>query len=253
MRERSVCRRATERPGLTRAHALEFSDSAMSGTVSLLRRHGVVVVVGAPREEIIIEWSAAAADGGIRMLAIPVDCPCVTEVASDLVDDAELSIGVSGIVSVDSLMIAVAAGARFVLSPICDRAILDAARARGIDVILGAATPNEIVYCASLQPDAIAVHPVGVLGGPAYFKTIQNLAGAIPIIASGSVDVEHAPSYLEAGALGAVVDSGVFPADLDPEAHKVIAMRAMALTEVCNEVLGRDPKPARPSIRAAHR
>jgi 2-keto-3-deoxy-6-phosphogluconate aldolase len=222
----------------------------MSRTVNHLRRHGVAVVVGAPREERIIEWSAAAADGGVRMLAIPFDCPCVTEVATDLVDDAELSIGVSGIVHVDQLMIAVAAGARFVFSPIAELDILATARSHGLDVILGAATPSEIVRCAALVPDAIAVHPVGALGGPAYFRIVQNFAGSIPVIASGLVDVEQAPAYLEAGAVGAIVDSGVFPADDDPEAHKIIHMRAMALTEVCREVLGRDARAARTSLRA---
>ncbi len=210
----------------------------MSDTAHLIRDHGLIAVVRAPVEDQLFAWAIAVAKGGIKLLGIPVQYPQVTEVASDLADEANLSVGVSGVVSVDQVMVAVAAGAHFVISPVCDIEIIHAARARNLAVIAGAATPTELLRCAGAQPDLVAIHPATGLGGPDYVKSLKEDFPDLLLAAAGGVDVEAAPAYLEAGAACAIVDRGVFPDDADPAAAEVITMRALALTEVCSEVLG---------------
>lgn len=210
----------------------------MGDTADLIRNHGLVAVVRAPVEDQLFDWAIAVAKGGIKLLGIPVGYPQVTEVASDLADEANLSIGVTGIVSVEQVMIAVAAGAHFVISPVCDVEIIHAAHARGLTVIAGAATPTELLRCAGARPDLIAIHPAACLGGPSYLRSLKDDFPELSLAVSGGVDVESAPAYLEAGAMCAIVDRGVFPEAADPAAAEVITMRALALTEVCSEVMG---------------
>jgi len=209
-------------------------------TADLIRDHGLVAVVRAPVEKQLFDWAIAVAKGGIKLLGIPVGYPEVTEVASDLADEANLSVGVCGIVSAEQVAVAVAAGAHFVISPVCDVEIIHAARARGLAVVAGAATPTELLRCAGAEPDLIAIHPAAGLGGPNYLKSLTDDFPDLSLAAAGGVDVESAPSYLEAGAVAAIVDRGVFPEADDPAAAEVITMRALALTEVCSEVLGRE-------------
>ncbi len=212
----------------------------MSDTADLIRDQGLVAVVRAPLEDQLFDWAIAVARGGIKLLGIPVTYPQVTEVASDLADEANLVVGVSGVVNADQVMVAVAAGAHFVISPICDVEIIRAAKARGLAVIAGAATPTELARCAAAGPDMVAIHPSAGLGGPRYIESLAEDFPDVSLAAAGGVDVESAPAYLEAGAVAAIVDRGVFPDAADPAAAQVITMRALALTEICGEVLGRN-------------
>ncbi|MEM9188799.1 MAG: bifunctional 4-hydroxy-2-oxoglutarate aldolase/2-dehydro-3-deoxy-phosphogluconate aldolase [Myxococcota bacterium] len=213
----------------------------MGETVELIRRQGLVAVVKAPVEERLLDWSRAVAKGGIKLLGIPVTFPRVTEITAELADETDLTVGVSGVISIDQIMIAMAAGADFIISPISDSMLIRAAKDRGLEVIAGAATPTEVNHCVELGPDGpdmIAVYPAASMGGPEYFKHLVPNFPVTPIAASGGVDVESAPAYLEAGAVAAIVDTGVFPADEDPAAIEVITMRALALTEVVGDVMG---------------
>jgi 2-dehydro-3-deoxyphosphogluconate aldolase/(4S)-4-hydroxy-2-oxoglutarate aldolase len=210
--------------------------------VDLIREHGLIAVVNAPMENHLFDWAVAVGKGGIKLLGIPVTYPRVTEVTADLADEANLCVGVFGVVHADQIPIAVAAGAAFVLSPVCDVEIIRAAKHRGLTVIAGAATPTEIVRCSGASPDLVTIFPSKALGGPTYFEAVAPQFPDVPLAAAGGVDVESAPSYLEAGAVAAVVDSGVFPRDADPAATEVITMRALALTEICADVMGRERK-----------
>ena len=205
--------------------------------------HRLVAVVTAPVEEALFDWAIAVAEGGISYLAIPVTMPNVTEVTADLADEAALHVGVFGVVSVDQVSVALAAGADFIVVPICDPEIILAAKERGLTVIAGAATPTEVAMCARAEPDLVTIFPAGYLGGPPYLRALVQRFPALPLSASGGIDVENAPSFLEAGAQAIFVDRGVFPRSEDPAALEVITARASALTEVCTQAVRDTVRP----------
>jgi len=142
-------------------------------------------------------------------------------------------VGISDVVTQEQVSIALAADASFVLSPICDRDLVQKCRDRGLVMIAGAATPGEVVVAARRFPHLIAVFPAGALGGPRYLKLLAKQLPEIPLVASGGVDVDSAPDYLQAGAVAIIVDTGLFPEHPDPETVKIVATRAAALLEVC--------------------
>lgn len=211
--------------------------TAVSGTLDLVREHGVIAVVTSPREDRILEWGRAVAKGGVRILTVPGSLSRVTELTADLVDEAGLHVGVSGVVTAEQVSSAVAAGAEFILSPVSDREVVAAARTHGLTVITGAATPSELLRASTLMPDLLALFPAAALGGASFFRDFAPQLFSAPICAWGGVDVETAPSYLEAGAVAAIVDRGIFPSNDDPAAAEVIEMRARALVEVCADAL----------------
>lgn len=219
-------------------------------TGQLISAEGLVAVVNAPVEQRLFEWGIAVAKGGIQFLGIPVTYPGVTEVTSDLADEANLTVGVSGVITSEHVSVALAAGAEFIISPVCAPEIIKAAHDRGLTVIAGAATPTEIARCIEAQPDLVTVHPAGLLGGPEYVREMVRQFPGIEILASGGVDVENAPSFLEAGAAAAIVDRGLFPMDEDPAAAEVITMRAMAMLEVVADVRGEEKRHSMTDIMA---
>lgn len=219
-------------------------------TGQLITAEGLVAVVNAPVQDRLFDWAIAVAKGGVQFLGIPVTYPQVTEVTSDLADEANLTVGVSGVITGEHVSVALASGAEFIISPICDPDIIKAARDRGLTVIAGGATPTEIARSIQAQPDLVTVHPAGLLGGPDYVRELVQQFPGVDLVASGGVDVENAPSFLEAGAAAAVVDRGLFPQDEDPAAVEVITMRAMAMTEVVAEIRGEEKRQSMTDIIA---
>lgn len=211
--------------------------STVGQTIDALREYGVIAVVDAPVQERLLDWGRAIAKGGIKLLGVPVTLSMVTELTDDLGDEGDLIIGVTGVMHPDQVMVAVAAGAEYVLTPLANPAIIKAAKERGLEVIAGAMTPTEVAICLDAGADLVAVHPAGPLGLD-YFASVARQFREAPLLASGVIDIENAPHFLEAGALGAIVDRGVFPDGNEPAALEVISARALALTEVCADAMG---------------
>ena len=214
--------------------------------VAHILENGLIAVIDAPIPERIVEWALAVSRGGINAIGIPVTLPNVTQVVSELDDEDNLIVGISGVIDPEQISVAVAAGAELVITPVTDPEVIGAAKVRGLTVIAGALTPNEVQIARRAGADMISIHPVGAMGrGEAYFRSIRRTFPTIPLLVSGNIDVENAPSFLELGAAAAIIDRGVFPDTNDPAASEVITMRAVALGEVCADALG---TPARISF-----
>lgn len=206
----------------------------MGKTIEALASHGLVALVDTPARA-IQAWARAIADGGIHLFGVPIDLLSVAAVVDELADEVQVIVGVTGVVRADQLSVAMAAGAEFVCCPIADPALIGAAKARGLDVIAGAMTPTEIHAALEAGADAVAVDPAGILG-PAYFAEMAKRFRGARLLAAG-VDIESAPRFLELGAVGVIVDRGIFPQTREPAALEVISARARALVEVCEEQL----------------
>lgn len=223
----------------------------MSDAVAAILEHGLIAVIDSPIEDCLFEWAMAVSKGGMAVLGVPVTLSNVTEVVSDLADEAGLIVGVSDIRMPEQLSVAVAAGAELVLSPVADWAIIEQAKMRGLSVIAGAFTPSEIHTAFMAGADLVSLHPAGVLpGGEAYFRKIKQSFPDKRILVSGGIGVENAPTFLELDACAAIVDTGLFPETNDPAAIEVITMRAAALTEVCADVRGTPKRLSFTELRA---
>lgn len=212
----------------------------MSDTIERIRTEGLIAVVDADVGEQLFDWAIAVAKGGVQLLGVPAWLPNVAEVTSDLADEAGLVVGIYGVVSAEQVSLALAAGAGFVLSPVCDEVMVSSAKERGMAIIAGASTPTEVARAIASGADGVSVFPAGPLGGPDYLEMLHQHFVGVDLLASGGVDVDNAPAYLEAGACAAIVDVGLFPDASEPAALEIITARADALTEVCSEVVGRE-------------
>lgn len=208
----------------------------MGEAIQLLEASRVAAIVTSPDRDDLIERALAAAKGGIQVLALPISVPFVAEIAAEVADAADVVVGISDVVKADHFNVAMAAGAEFVFSPVFDPELFETGRARGIDVICSISTPNELRSASAMHDGAICVVPADGLGGPSYVGWLHRAFPGVRLIAMGGVGSDSAPMYLERGATAVVVDRGLFPDTLDPEANAVISMRAMALVELCADV-----------------
>lgn len=205
----------------------------MSSALERIRGQKIIALVSTPDPAALHESALAAFAGGIGLLAIPAGAHDVADLISDLSDRADLVVGVSDVMSVDQIALAVASGAQFVVSPICDPELVKMSRANGLVVIAGGATPKEVTLAASCGPDLVTIFPAGLLGGPRYLKLLRGHFPGLELAAAGGVDVESGPAYLESGASAILVDDGLFPKVIEKESASIITARASALVEVC--------------------
>jgi 2-dehydro-3-deoxyphosphogluconate aldolase/(4S)-4-hydroxy-2-oxoglutarate aldolase len=171
--------------------------------------------------------------------------PDVADVVAELSDMPFVRLGLSGVVSQEHLSLALAMDAQFILCPATDPTLLRTAADRGLLAICGAATPTEVGQLVARDVPLVQIYPVLHLGGPPYFLLLSRLFPEMPLVASGGIDVDTGPSYLEAGATAIVVDQGLLPESGEPDAATIITTRAAALVEVCTEVsvVRRLPEP----------
>ncbi|HJL14006.1 MAG TPA: bifunctional 4-hydroxy-2-oxoglutarate aldolase/2-dehydro-3-deoxy-phosphogluconate aldolase [Sandaracinaceae bacterium LLY-WYZ-13_1] len=209
----------------------------MGAAIELLKRSRLAAVVQAPERDDLIQRALAAAKGGIQMLALPVSVPFVAEIAAEVADEADVTVGLSDVVLNDHLNVALAAGAEFALSPIFDLELVQTGRARGLDVIPSVSTPNEIHNAARVHDGPLGVIPAHGLGGPDYVGWLHTAFPGTELVAMGGVGSDTAPQYLEEGAAAVIVDTGLFPDEMDPESAAIIGVRAGALVELCADAV----------------
>lgn len=210
----------------------------MAGVIGVLKQTRLMAIVQAPRREDLIARAVAAAKGGLTLLALPVSVPFVAEIAAEVADAADgVTVGLSDVLHADHVSLALAAGAEFVLSPVFDPELVQTSRARGIDIVPSVSTPNELHQASRIHDGPVAVVPAEGLGGVEHFAWLRRAFPAVELVAFGGIGSDRAPQYLERGAAAVVVDTGLFPAEMDPESAAVIAMRASALVELCADVV----------------
>lgn len=108
-------------------------------------------------------------------------------------------VGAGTVVSSQDLDAALAAGARFVVTPAMGEGCHDAIR-RGLPVLAGALTPTEIVQAWQAGASAVKVFPASAMS-PGYVEALHAPLPDIPLVPVGGVDTVSARAYLQQGAV----------------------------------------------------
>jgi 2-dehydro-3-deoxyphosphogluconate aldolase/(4S)-4-hydroxy-2-oxoglutarate aldolase len=95
---------------------------------------------------------------------------------------------------------AVDAGATYLVSPVVDLEVIEAARRRGVAALPGALTPTEILRAWRAGAAAVKLFPAS-LGGPGYLRAVKAPLPEVPLVPTGGVGLEEIGGYLRAGAL----------------------------------------------------
>jgi 2-dehydro-3-deoxyphosphogluconate aldolase/(4S)-4-hydroxy-2-oxoglutarate aldolase len=172
-------------------------------------------------------------EGGIRCLELTMTTPGALEVVERLAArlPADVEVGMGTVLTAGEVDRAVAAGARFVVSPSVAPAVINAASRHGIASYPGALTPTEIHSAWTAGASAVKLFPAGSLG-PGYLTAVRAPLPDIPVVPTGGIDITAVPAWLDAGAGavgmgGPLIGDALGPAgDLAALAGRVAAVRA---------------------------
>jgi 2-dehydro-3-deoxyphosphogluconate aldolase/(4S)-4-hydroxy-2-oxoglutarate aldolase len=166
-------------------------------------------------------------EGGIGVVEVTMDSPGALQSIGGLAERG-VTVGAGTVMTEREAMMAVEAGAQFVVAPHTNPDVVRTVVSGGVPMIPGATTPSEIVAAWRMGVAAVKLFPAA-LGGPGYLRSIRGPLGDIAIIPTGGVTAESAPDYLAAGAvavgIGGALTSG------DPAAIRRSAARLVAAVE----------------------
>jgi 2-dehydro-3-deoxyphosphogluconate aldolase / (4S)-4-hydroxy-2-oxoglutarate aldolase len=208
---------------------------------------------------------AAQAIGRARLIAIvradspPKIVAAIQSLAAAGVQVAEISLATAGALTAleraarelgDQLLVgagtvrtpedaerAIAAGARFLVSPSLDHDVVSLAENSGVLHLPGILSPTELADALAGGADLVKLFPASRLG-PGYVRDLLAPFPEARLVPTGGITAANAREFLDAGAVAVAVGSAlVSPATID-DPH---AMRA-AVTKIQSLITNRAPE-----------
>ena len=184
--------------------------SPRESTVKTIQDLGVVAVIrmkDAGKLRAVID---AIAEGGVRAIEVTMSVPGAVGLIASLAPALPSSIlfGAGTVLDAATARAVIDAGARFVVSPVFRRDVIDACHERDVAVAPGCFTPTEILDAHEYGADVVKVFPATALG-PSYIKDVRAPLPQVRLMPTGGVTLDNAGDWIRAGAVAVGVGSAL--------------------------------------------
>ncbi len=183
--------------------------------VRFIERDRAVAVVRTDAPEKLVRIADALREGGVVCIEVTMTVPNALDgirAVSDELGDAVL-VGAGSVTDAETARAAVEAGARYVVSPVFKREVIEAAHAAGAAAMPGCFTPTEILTAHEAGADVAKVFPAGSLG-PGFIRGVLAPMPHLKLMPTGGVSLDNATEWLRAGAVAVGAGSAL----VDPDA-----------------------------------
>ena len=176
-----------------------------------------VAVLRVKEEDKLKKVIQAIADGGVSIAEITMTVPnaikLIEKMSNEL--DENIIIGVGSVLNKQTAEDAIKAGAKYVVSPILKKEIIETAQKYDVPVMPGCFTPTEIYSAFEMGADIAKVFPADVVGMP-FFIAILAPMPHLKLMPTGGVSLTNAGDWLKSGACAVGIGSAL----LDDKAIK---------------------------------
>lgn len=167
--------------------------------------------------------------GGIGVIELTLRTPAALSAIERVATEVpEIVIGAGTVTAADHAKQAADAGAKFLVTPGCTDAVVDACFETGLPFLPGASTVSEAMRLAERGLTALKFFPAEASGGVAYLKSIAGPLPSLKFCPTGGITVASAPSYLALPNVGCIGGSWL-TASLDPATIEKLAAEAAQL------------------------
>ncbi|MEG0688188.1 MAG: bifunctional 4-hydroxy-2-oxoglutarate aldolase/2-dehydro-3-deoxy-phosphogluconate aldolase [Hungatella sp.] len=178
-----------------------------------LLAHKIIVAIRGVSLEQCKKTVQALRDGGIRFVEFTYDQQSqnhsITLKAIEYAASIdEIHVGVGTVLTPHEAKLAYDAGAKYIISPSVNRAVIETTKTLGLLSIPGAFSPTEIIQAHQWGADLIKLFPAVNLG-ISYIKAIRAPISHIPIMVMGGIDDNNMNEYFQAGAAAIGVGSNI--------------------------------------------
>lgn len=180
----------------------------------------VVVIKDAEETESTL---AALREGGINCAEITFRTACAEEaILRGCKAFPDMNIGAGTVINAGQAERAVAAGAKFIVSPGFGEDVAEFCAAHGVTYYPGCVTPTEIMRALAHGLEVVKFFPAGAFGG---IKAMKALAAPFPqvrFIPTGGVDLGNLKEYLDFDKVYAVGGSFMMKGDITANCKEIV-------------------------------
>ncbi|MES4902004.1 MULTISPECIES: bifunctional 4-hydroxy-2-oxoglutarate aldolase/2-dehydro-3-deoxy-phosphogluconate aldolase [unclassified Streptomyces] len=172
---------------------------------------GALLIVRLDSAQEALAVSEAAIEGGIRALEITLSVPGALDVISKLSDRYAahgVVVGAGTVLDEHAAHTCVSAGARLLVSPNLNPAMIATANRYQAVTVSGAFSPSEIVDTMQAGADIVKLFPAEFLG-PQYVRTVRAPLPQAPLMPTGGVTPDNVKDWFDAGVVAVGVGSFV--------------------------------------------
>jgi 2-dehydro-3-deoxyphosphogluconate aldolase/(4S)-4-hydroxy-2-oxoglutarate aldolase len=175
----------------------------------------VVPVMVIDRVEDAVPTARALSEGGITVFEVTLRTEAALsaiKAISEAMPDA--LVGAGTVINEAQYVAAVAAGAKFIISPGMTSGLLEHAQKGSVPLIPGCATPSEVMTALACGYDHLKFFPAEVNGGVKALKAISASLPQIRFCPTGGISPSNMKDYLALNCVATVGGSWMLPAAL---------------------------------------
>ncbi|MDA3978882.1 bifunctional 4-hydroxy-2-oxoglutarate aldolase/2-dehydro-3-deoxy-phosphogluconate aldolase [Gallibacterium sp. AGMB14963] len=174
----------------------------------------VVPVMVIKKLEDALPMAKALQAGGINVFEITLRSSVALDAIKLLSKEVpDALVGAGTVLSAEQYDQAVAAGAKFVISPGATPALLKHAAASDVALIPGTATPSEMMQALELGYDHLKFFPAEINGGAPALKAISAALPQLSFCPTGGVSPKNVANYLAVDCVKTIGGSWIIPND----------------------------------------
>lgn len=196
-------------------------------------RHDVITAVLAQRVLGIIRSADAVSavrigqqllTAGLVTIEVTLTNPQALQAIGQLCEQyPDATIGAGSVLDEPSAVLAIRAGARFLVSPNLNLDVLRAAHRYGVAALPGTGSVTEIVRALEAGADAVKLFPASSFS-PGWISDVRAALPQAPIVPTGGISPETAPNWIRAGAVACGIGSSLTKGDPATVTDRITAL-----------------------------
>ena len=185
----------------------------MNDVLACVEAHRIVPVVVLHDATRASAVARALKDGGLPVAEVTFRTSAASAALAEMASDREMLVGAGTVVSPSQVDVAVAAGARFIVSPGLSRAVVRHCADVGVPVVPGVATATELMAALEEGIDVVKFFPAESCGGAAGIRALAAAFPQVRFVPTGGLTQANFRTYLDLPAVAAVGGSWMVPTD----------------------------------------
>ena len=162
-----------------------------------------------------IKIANALIDGGINAIEVVLRTPHALEAVKQIVNHfPTCQIGAGTVLSITQMEAAMAAGAKFIVSPGFNLELVHYAHEKKINYLPGVMTPSEIMLAIQNQLHYVKLFPANLAGGINALKAYSAVFPQIKFCPTGGINLTNLADYLRLNNVAAIGGSWLVPQEL---------------------------------------
>ncbi len=182
----------------------------MHPTTELISQKKIVAVLRGDSTEKVIKAVEALVDGGVTCIEITYTTKDPLYILRHFAERDDILLGAGTVLSEKAGREAVAAGAKFLVSPCTIPEVIALGQELDVPVLPGVLTPTEAFQAMSLGAEVLKLFP-GSVTGPDYVKALRGPFPNMKLIPTGGVDKSNIGEWFRAGVVAVGLGSNLAP------------------------------------------